>query len=472
MNLPLGRMSPYDGKPNISAMIASHVARTQFADIPDKAVHVMKRSLVDAIGVTLGASGVDGACSAFVDLVKEEGGNPQSSVIGYGFKASASMAAFANGAMAHVLDFEDVHDEAVGHPNAAGIPAALAVAELRGGVSGKQLLTALILGGDLAVRMSFSVAGQRHSGGWFIGPVLGAYGATAAVSKILGLTEEQTVDAMSYTLCQATGSAELKFSPLSDVRAIRDAFGARAAVVSGRLAEKGVRGFDRPLDGEAGFYNLFIREGYNTDRLLDGLGQTYECANISMKPWPSCRGTHSFIEAALGIAAEHDVGPERIQSIRAVGSPDFATLAYPREQKLKPSTAIDAKFSLPFTVSTALTHGSVKVGHFMPDALVDPLVLNLASKLEYEVDEKLGPDQNSYGDLEITTVQGQVHRRRITQPFGHPTNPMTDAALREKFMDCASHARRPMSEENLQKLFDSILTLEKFSDIREVTSLM
>jgi 2-methylcitrate dehydratase PrpD len=453
----------------ITDRVVSHVASVQFDDLPCEAVTAMKRSLLDAIGVTLGASGSNAASDAFVTLARECGGAPEAPVIGCGFKAPAMMAAFANGAMAHVLDFEDVHDEAVGHPNAAGVPAALAIAGRRGKVSGKELLTALVLGGDLAVRMSFSIAGDRHRDGWFIGPVLGAYGATAAAGKVLGLNKDQLRDAFSYTLCQATGSSELKYSPQSEVRAVRDAFGAKAAVVAAILAQKGVRGFDLPFEGKAGFYELFMRGRYSAERLLRDLGSIYECASISFKPWPSCRGTHSFIEAALDIALRDNVTSDDIEAIHATGSADFATLIHPADQKLRPSTAIDAKFSLPFTAATAFCHRAVKLRHFLPKARQDEAVLELARRVSYTVDPALGPDQNSFGTLEVQTRSGARFQRRITEPFGHPTNPMTDEALEEKFLDCASHAAVPVTPERARTIIDIVRRLEDVRDIEVLT---
>src|SRR5690606_13607125 len=195
--------------------------------------------------------------------------------------------------------------------------------------------------------------------GWYPPPIIAAFGATAAVGKLLKLDPSQLVDAFSLTLCQATCSAELKTSPHSDVRAIRDAFPAQVAVSSALLARKGVRGFDRPFEGTAGFFELYARGAYSPQALTEALGERFEIDRISFKPWPSCRGTHAFIEAAQRLARTYRIDPRSIRAVELVGSRLNRMLAEPLAQKQRPATAIDAKFSLPFTVAVALRRGTV-----------------------------------------------------------------------------------------------------------------
>jgi 2-methylcitrate dehydratase PrpD len=125
---------------NESAMLAKYVADTVYEDLPGKAIEMAKMSLLDALGVTLAAGGLCKECSAFVEIATESGGKKESTILGFGERVPAHMAAFANGAMAHALDFEDAHDLALVHPNAPTVPAALATAESAGNLSGKRFI--------------------------------------------------------------------------------------------------------------------------------------------------------------------------------------------------------------------------------------------------------------------------------------------------------------------------------------------
>lgn len=392
-----------------------------------------------------------------------EGGKPTSTIIGFDAKASAMMAAFANGAMAHALDFEDTHDGAPVHPNAATIPAALAIAESIGNVSGKQFLTAIILGSDLVCRLGLAFHTNLLADGWYIPPILGAFGATAAASKLLNLTAAQIVDAFSLTLCQATCSAELTRSPRSVVRAVRDAFAAKAGVVAALLAQQGVAGFDQPIEGQAGLFNLYARGNYDASALTQGLGRTFESANVSFKPYPSCRGTHPYIDAALQILSAHRVDPDAVEEIVVVIKPVNKMLCEPREQKQNPVTATGAKFSIPFVVATTLVHRQVTLDQFSPHALSDSRVLALARRVVYRVDAE------SPAFLQIKT-RGEVFSKRIDFARGHPLNPIGQDALIAKFLDCARYSVRRFSDSQLRAIVEVVMNLERVENIAEITA--
>jgi 2-methylcitrate dehydratase PrpD len=449
----------------LSRVLATHVKRLTYQDLPAHVVEVTKTSLLDAIGVTLAASGLGEASAPFVAMAKEFGGAPQSTLIGHRIKVPGPMAAFANGAMAHELDFEDTHDGAMVHPNAATVPAALAAAEVAGGVSGKELITAIAIGSDLACRLSLAFRRDPEQFGWYFRPVLGAFGAAAAAGRLLGLSEDQLIQSFALTLCQVTCSGELKRSPESHLRAIRDGFTAKAGYLSALMAGKGVNAFDHPLEGQSGLYRLYSQDGYDPDVLLGALGQRFEGANVSFKPWPSCRGTHSFVEAALFMRERHRLQPASIASVTAIGSGFFEVLATPIEQKRKPATAINAKFSVPFTVATALLTGSIRLEDFAPAALRRPEVLALAQKIDYEVDPNLGPLQSGRGALRIETTDKRILTHKVDEPLGAPLNPLPPEQLTAKFRDCARHAAVGMSEVDINAVAEGVLALENVDDI-------
>ncbi|HEY31831.1 MAG TPA: MmgE/PrpD family protein [Dehalococcoidia bacterium] len=452
-----------------SLVLAKHISNIRYDDIPHSAVNITKKSLLDGLGVTLAAGTMGEGCRQFVDLAVAEGDKKESTIIGFDAKVTASMAAFANGSMAHALDFEDAHDKALTHPNAAAIPAALAIAESIGNVSGKELITALALGSDITCRLGLALTEDPIQYGWYTPPILGAFGATAATCKLLGLSPEQILDALSLTLCQATCSAELTHSDRSLVRSIRDAFSAKAGVLSAQLAERGVIGFEKPIEGEAGLFRLYARENYDLMALTDGLGEIFEGANVSFKPWPSCRGTHYFLEATLQIMNTHDIKPADIEYIKlGIGpSPLARALCEPLETKQCPKTAIDAKFSIPFVVALASVCREVALKHFTPEAIADPEVLEVARKTTYEQDSNLEAKE---GMVELKSKQGVFRLKTPEFAYGHPNNPISEELLVKKFMDCAAHSAKQISSEHLSKLVEMILHLENVGNIGEITA--
>ena len=275
----------------ISLTLARHI---RSAEIPAAARAVTQRAVMDAVGVMTAASGLGEGCEAFAAVARENGEGGSCNVLGYDFKTSPIMAAFVNGAMAHALDFEDTHDATLVHPHAAVVPAALALAEFAGGVSGREFLDAVTIGADLSCRLASGLTESAEKRGFYFIPMLSAYGASAAAARILKLSEAEIIQSLALASCQAVFSDALVTYPPSHLRAVRDGFSARAGVTSALLARRGVQAFDRPIEGPGGLYSNFARNKYDPEQLLNGLGSNFEGANVSFKPWPSCRGTHAL----------------------------------------------------------------------------------------------------------------------------------------------------------------------------------
>ena len=456
---------------NESYTLAKYIVETDYDALPADVVGVTKKSFLDGLGVMLGASGLGEGCQQFVSLAEAGGGKAESTILGTNIKVPSYMAAFANGSMSHALDFEDLGGGI--HPNASAIPAALAIAEAKGDVTGKEIITALALGCDIVCRLSLARSPDEDplKAGWYIPPILSAYGATTAVSKLMGLNVEEIIDAFSLTLCQATCSAELIHSPNSVIRSVRDAFAAKAGVLSAQLAQKGIKGFDHPIEGKAGFFALYSNNSYSPDRLVHKLGEEFESRNIRFKPWPSCGGTHPYAEEALQIANKYHINPNDIEEIRLlVGSKPIHKMLYePFDRKKNPKTAIDAKFSIPFVVAAALNDKSVKLDHFLPQALMDQKILNLTNKIVYDVNTKFDYyEMASQGLVRVKTKQEEFVSTRVEFLYGHPKNPMSSEALVDKFMNCATHSTRKISQNNIKKAAQIILSLEDVNNVNEV----
>ena len=442
----------------LSDRIAAHVAAARFDSLPDATVRSAKWVLLDALGVMLGASGMAGEVAPFVKIVAGDG---PCRILGTGLRAAAPMAALANGAMAHALDYEDAFDLAPIHPNASLVPALLALAQVEGGVDGRRFLTALAVGCDVGCRMALALRRRMEEGGWYPPPILAGFGAVAGAASLLGLSADQTRDALSLMLCQSVMPGEIKHSQGTVIRAVREGFPAQAAVLSALLAREGVAGFEQPLDGKSGFYALYAGGQFAPEDLLGGLGQHYWIEALTFKRWPSCRGTHAFIEMALnsGVAAgdiaEIEVGIDAIQRM----------LCEPLPRKQAPQTAIDAKFSIPFTLALALARGRVGLDDFDAASLGDPAVLALAAKVTPVVAE--GMDWGGCGGrLTMRLKDGRAIAAAQDDALGCPARPLGEAALVEKFLDCAARAQVPPRD--ARSLAEAILSLETCGDVGAV----
>ncbi|MDB5859401.1 MAG: hypothetical protein JWQ76_3090 [Ramlibacter sp.] len=448
----------------ISRELAAHAVRTRFEDLPAAAVQAVKRSLVDALGVALAGGALGQATPAFLDLARVSGSGP-CKIIGFSLHAAPAVAALVNGAMSHALDYEDTHDAGLVHPNGTALPAALAIAQIRGDVTGAEFIAAMAVGADLTCRLGMCMGNVDTPRGWAIRPMLGTYGATAAAGKLLGLDEAQLVEAFALAFTQATCSAGFFGYAPSHMREVRDAFGAQAAVTAALLAQRGVQCYDQPIEGKHGLYALYAGGEYDPARLVAGLGFVFEGANLSFKPWPSCRGTHPFVEAALNLRARHGFAASDIEQVAVDVSDMFGVLCEPFAQKCRPGTANDAKFSIPFTTATALVHGRLGLADFLPGALNDAQVAGVAQRIRCTVRSPAGLDDALRGRLRVRLRDGRELAEEVLQPLGDPARPMSDAALMEKFVDCARYAARPMGDAQAQRAAEAIGRLETAADL-------
>lgn len=458
-----------DQASSLSQRLADHIAGFDAGRLSDATLHAAKRALLDGLGVMLAASGTSPEIEPFVTYAST-GGPGRASILGRGVTTSASLAALANGAMAHALDFEDAFDAAPSHPNASLLPAVLAVLQSGAPVSGRDLLGAIAIGCDLVCRLGLSLRREMEAGGWYPPPILGVFGATAAAARLQRLTARQTLDALSLALCQASCPGEIKYSRDTVIRAVREALPAEAAVRATALAASGVRGFDAPFEGKGGFFRLYADGQYEAADILDGLGERFWIEQLSFKKWPACRGTHAYIEAVQLLRAAHGFAPEDVASIVATGGEVQVMLVEPAASKRAPATAIDAKFSIPFTIAAALIDDEVTLDSYDEASLSDPRKLAQADKVRFERHPEWGRERAASGALAIILHDGTRLEHQIDMAAGHVSRPIDDAALEEKFFDCARRAHHALTAEAAGALAAAIWSLDAAPDAARALS--
>lgn len=463
-------MGAIEGKKDLAYTFAKYVVNTRYQDIPRDVVEVTKDSILDTLGVMLGATGVTPGIKELVELIKEAGGREESTILAFGGKVPAWMAAFVNGAMAHCLDYDDIHDEAALHASTPTVPSGFAIAERLGKVGGRDFIAAIAIGNDLACRLGLAIDWKLD---WHITPLFGTFSATAVSAKLLGLDQERIVDALGISLCQAACTMELAYSTGSYLRGMYPAFPAKAGVLSALMASRGITGIKNTFEGRAGLFPVYFGGEYNRDILTADLGKRFEGANTSFKFWPSCRETHAFIEATLGLISEHGLKPDDIQEIVTYEGSLAHTCSEPLEGRRKPASSLDAKFSIPFSVAVAASRGAVKIKDFTPDGIKDRTALAMAQRvtpvLHKPFDEVKGLTP---GRVEIRTKHGPAYSRTVEFAYGHPKNPVSKQDLVDKFRDCAAYAVRPVPKANVDRVIELIGRLEQVDDVGQVMGLL
>ena len=456
----------------LTKRLAENVVNTKYEALPKEVIERTKKHILDTLGVMFPPSTLEKACIALEEITREMGGKQESTLVGFGGKAPCYMAAFVNGSLDHPLDYDDTIDKFAGHPSGHIFTAALAVAEKVGNVSGKDFVTAVALGLDLYVRLSAAPKGKViEDYPCFPTTVFGVFAATAAAGRLLRLTADEMVNALGTVLDRAAGVTDSMHSGMGEIRAIRDGFGSREGVLAALMAKKGITACN---DGIERFYKAFYRDNYDPSPLISNLGTEFMGTKVSIKPWPCDRIGHTCIKAALDIAAEYNVNPDKIEEVvLTVNSYANEVLCIPIEVKRqRPKRGIIAKLSLPFVMGVVFTKRGVTIEDFFPENLGEPQVLKIASKVKSKVEPQFDASTIGPAMVEVRMQDGRSWSRREDIPYGHPENPISDEFLVAKFKNCARYAKKTLSEEQVDQLVKKILELERVENIEEITKIL
>ena len=457
-----------------SQVLARYVAELKFDDLPASAVEATRRNLLDTVGVAIAGAMAPG-CREVVRMVLDNYAGSQSTVWGTRRRATAAEAALANGMMAHAHDFDDTHDIAVLHAGVSVVPAALSIADWKGGVSGQELITAVTAGLDVVCRLGVATRVSPVVRGWAYTATHGLFGATAVAAKLLKLNAELTGHAFGIAYAQAAGNCQCLVDGALTKR-MQPGFAARNGVLSAMLASSGITGTTATFDGTHGFAKVYLGGEFDPGVLLRGLGSHFEHQNLGYKPYPSCRHTHAAIDAALQLAREHDINAQDVDAISVgVHEEGYANVCIPAEVKSRPRVVVDAQFSIPFCVATALIKREVFISDFTPAGLSDPQVLRLAALVRPHVDPHLQKQHGrgvSPASVAITLKNGKVHSATRIVAHGGVDAPMDFEMLAAKFRRCASYAGGSFTEAQTRRLIDMFRDLESLGDVRLLMSLL
>jgi 2-methylcitrate dehydratase PrpD len=443
--------------------LAEFVVNTNFDAMPEAAVNIAKRQILDTVGVALLAYD-EPASNIAIKYIRTLAAKPKARVLGYGFKTSSPDVAFVDGIMAHGLDFDDIGG--YDHPSCVLTPAVLALGE-EVNASGQDIIEAFILGFEVGTKAfsayampvsSTSTGGSLHDRGFHGTGIFGAIATTAAAAKILGLDVKQTRNAFGIAAAQAAGIYQNTGS-MANPLTIGNA--ARAGIISATLAKQGFTGDDTILEAEFGFLRAFSGEaGYDLRKVTENLGNPYTLVTPGpgLKAYPCCAGTHAAIDAALQIRNEGHITPDQIAQIDCIEADCHARMltAHPN-----PRTGLEAKFNTPFTIVMALFYGEVNQSQFNETMLFKPSTQELLKKVKHT-------PKNNKSDPQVVNIRlrdGRSFSTSISKHTGAVGTLIPDEAVYRKYVRNASKA---LSANAVESSLDTLKNLEKVGHIKEL----
>lgn len=405
-----------------------------YRELPPEVARCARGIVLDTLGAMIQASSPRySAGRILAEFARIQGGTPESSVVGSGFKTSCVQAALVNGTLGYYCDVEPHHPGAIMHGAAIVVPTALAVGE-RQGSTGSEFLTAVVVGIDVACRVANAIDPTAlYRRGLHPSAVAGAFGAAAAGARLLQLDPERFRSALGLVGTQASGLLAWETDPTEHSRPFNPGIAARNGTTAALLA---ALGFGGPPDVFEGRFNVLAAYGERqpngqmgrVDELTRDLGTDFLITGFAIKLYSCCAFLHPGLDALLSILARHSIGPDDVEAIDLRFPTNGTKLIDDNELK---------SHCAQYIVPIAVLDRRVTIDDILQDRRADPRIAALARRVRVVPDDELDrafPTRYST-IVEVTTRDGRTYRERVDYARGCPENPITFGDIRAKFAD-------------------------------------
>lgn len=441
----------------IANKLAERALELSYEDIPETVLENAKFHLLDSLGVALAAASTDFGRN-IIWAARSLGSGDESTAVGSAERLPAPSAALVNGTLIHALEYDDTHTDSIIHGSSVVVPSTLAAAE-RGSVDGKELITSLILGWEVIVRLGLVAPGAFQARGFHTTGVCGSFASALVAGRLANLTQPELTSALGIAGSQASGLFEYVVRGAS-VKSSHPGWAAHNGIVATQLARCGVSGPESVFEGRFGFYSTFTNhdpQELTLDDLYQDLGERWYTQELSYKPYPCCHFNHAFLDCAAQFVSD-GLTVEDIEDVVCYVDPEIIpVVCEPKESKAAPQSGYEARFSLPYSIAAMLCHGEVGLATYSRENIADSRLLRIAQSVGYEPDPNTNYPKSFSGRVVITTKGGRILSRHVEFNRGGPRNPMSEEEILQKFRD---NAYCVLASNDIERLMDTVWHLE------------
>jgi aconitate decarboxylase len=445
-------------------IFAQHVSRTRYEDLPAAATRAARIFILDTIGV--GLAGSNGPRVA--ELIEASAamlGDGPARCWGHRRTLSAPGAAMINGYQIHNSEFDCVHEAAVIHPVTVCLAAVMAHADRVGSISGRDLVTAVVLGVDVACHLGVATTtGLR----FFRPATAGIFAAAAGLGSVLGFDADQQTALFGHVYGQLCGTMQ-PHTEGSMLLGLQIGFNARNALIAADLARRGIPSIENILQGPFGYFGMIEAKG-DLDRVLGDVGKVWRITEVAHKPFPSGRATHGMLDGFMQLQTEHGFAASDVESAEArvpplthhlVGRPVNDAMA-----------ANYARLCGSYVSACALLHGEVGSDDFADEQRCDPERLALARRIKVLVDNNPDPNALTPVTVSVRLRDGRALSRSLDLVYGNPAKPMSREAHLAKFRRNVGSALKPLPRKNADAVIEMVEQIEDVEDVRHISELL
>jgi len=446
--------------------LARFGAALRYEDIPAEAVARIKLSLLDSLGCCLFGATLPWTRKV-AELADAEGAKAVATLIGLGRKTSPALAALVNGTSGHAFELDDIHKESIVHAGSIATPVALGLAESKGKVSGRDLLTAMVAGYEIGHRVGNAATMSLFFRGFHPQGTSGTFVAAATAARMLNLNATQFQHALGMAGSQAGGLMAAQEGAM--VKRFHSGRAAQSGVYAAQLASRDFTGILDALEAPYGGYLSTYSDKPNPSRLTDGLGKTWETLNVGYKPHASVTSIHSALDALSELMKEHGIKARDIAKVETGLSP-MTHVHCAWEYKAQGVTA--AQMNLYYGMAVIALDGAAFTEQFREARLSDPQILDFITRITAHVDpeiEKMGAPFRHASHVKITTRAGKVHEKLALHRRGSPENPLAPEEVIHKFRNVVAPC---MSKADAERIITTVDRCESLADINELAAIV
>ena len=448
----------------VTQTLIDHIEHIRWDALPKTIQMRTVDLLLDHVAVTL--AGAVLPWSVMVRMTAQaDGGEPQSTVYGHGALPARS-AALVNGCAAHAIEFDDTHDESLGHPGAVIMTAAMAMGEALD-CSGSQLLRAIVAGYEVQCRIGSATGRQVIEAGFHPTATAGVFGAAAAAGCLIGLKPDQLERAFGIALATASGTMQFSEDPRNTmVKRLHAGLPAANGLMAAQLASRGFTGPSFAIEGTFGYAKQFAGAA-DLERMLQRLGEEWEIGRISIKLYPCCKQFHAMIDAVSACRARVDFSVGDIVSVEALGPQSM----FDTHMERRPQSTMAAQYSLPYAAAVALALDPSDPYSFSESQRVRADLLQLVDRVQPKVEPSLQAvyPRKFAGGIRIALKDGRQLTETVIDARSSPERPITRAEVIDKFHTLTQSFLNP-GQRNL--LIQAVLAQAQDGHVRQLSSML
>ena len=449
--------------------LAEFAATLRFEDLPAAVVDKARTCVLDTLGCCIFGATL-GPMQKLAAMVAGENCGNQSAVFGFALRTSAANAALINAASAHAFQLDEIHIEATLHPGSLAVPVALAIAESNGGEAGRDVITALVAGYEVGLRVGLTAKGGMFARGYHNQGTTGAFVAAATAARLLKLDADQTQHALGLAGSQAAGLMAVQEGAMA--KGFHSGRAAQSGIYAAKLAKLGYTGIPDVLEANyGGFLSSLVGE-YELAPLTADLGSRWEILKVGFKPAPASNGSIVAMAALDEIMREHALTAADIETVTAHVSTNTLHHCGWDYDPAKIQGVLAAQMNLRYGMAVMALERQATVAQFTEVKMRDPVILDFVRRVNVELEPKFdgsGGKHRVACRAEVVCRSGARHAAEVLYRKGSFEDPMSDGEIGEKFMDLAA---KSIAATTAQRIATTVAKLDTLENSNALTDLL